>query len=105
MVERFRRCSADTIRHTDRTTDGQSDSNIPPPPQYLYGRGEPGITMDKNGTSKLVQLTSRAVRQAGLGDVGDTLKVVMALVTEVGGAEAEEHSHRATVATFVLQKV
>ena len=61
--------------------------------------------MDKNGTSKLVQLTSRAVRQAGLGDVGDTLKVVMALVTEVGGAEAEEHSHRATVATFVLQKV
>ena len=33
MVERFRRYWADTIGHTDRTTDGQSDSNIPP---YIY---------------------------------------------------------------------
>ena len=52
-----------------------------------------------------MQLTGRAVRQAGLGDVGDTLKVVMALVTEVGGAKAEEDGHRTTVATLVLQEV
>lgn len=52
-----------------------------------------------------MQLTGRAVRQAGLGDVGDALKVVMALVTEVGGAKAEEDGHRTTVATLVLQEV
>ena len=30
IVEQFRRHQADTIGHTDRTTDGQSESNIPP---------------------------------------------------------------------------
>ena len=35
MVKWFRRYWADMIRHTDTTTDGQSDSNIP---QYWGGR-------------------------------------------------------------------
>ena len=41
MVEQFRKYWADTIRHTGRTTDGQSDSNIhtSPPPPIGWGEG------------------------------------------------------------------
>ena len=49
--------------------------------------------------------TCRASRQFAARDIGDSLEVIMALVAEVCGPEAEEHSHRATVATFILQKV
>jgi hypothetical protein len=38
-------------------------------------------------------LTGRAVWEGGLGDVGDTLEVVVTLVAEVGRAETEEHGH------------
>jgi hypothetical protein len=45
------------------------------------------------------------VWEGGLGDVGDTLEVVVTLVAEVGRAETEEHGHGATVTALVLQKV
>jgi len=48
---------------------------------------------------------SRTVWQVGLGNVGDPLELFMTKVTEVSRAEAEEHSHRAAVATLVLQVV
>jgi hypothetical protein len=49
--------------------------------------------------------TCRTVRQLLLGHAGHPLEVIVAGVTEVSGAEAEEHSHRAAVTAFVLQKV
>lgn len=49
--------------------------------------------------------TCRTVRQLLLGHTGHLLEVIMAGVTEVSGAEAEENSHRAAVTAFVLQKV
>lgn len=39
------------------------------------------------------------------GNVGQALEVVVACITEVGGAEAEEHSHRTAVATLVFEVV
>jgi len=45
------------------------------------------------------------VWQFVFGQVGDALEVVMAGVAEVGGAEAEENCHRATVTALVLQEV
>lgn len=43
--------------------------------------------------------------QLSLGYGRDSLEVVMAGVTEVGGTEAEKYSHRATVATLVFQEI
>lgn len=40
-----------------------------------------------------------------LGDAGHSLEVIVASVAEVGGAKAEENSHRAAVPTFILQEV
>lgn len=40
-----------------------------------------------------------------LGDTGHSLEVIMAGVAEVGGAKAEENSHRAAVPTFILQEI
>lgn len=40
-----------------------------------------------------------------LGDTGHPLEVIVAGVTEVGGAKAEENSHRAAVTTFILEEV
>ena len=37
-VERFWRYWVDMIGHTDRTTDGQSDSNTPPPPIHGHSK-------------------------------------------------------------------
>ena len=43
--------------------------------------------------------------QVRLADVGDSLEVVVALVTEMRGSEAEEDGYRAAVATLVLQEI
>lgn len=40
-----------------------------------------------------------------LGDAGHPLEVIVASVAEVGGAKAEENSHRAAVPAFILQEV
>lgn len=40
-----------------------------------------------------------------LGDAGHPLEVIVAGVTEVCGAKAEENSHRAAVPAFILQEV
>lgn len=45
------------------------------------------------------------MRQLLLGHAGHPLEVIVAGVTEVSGAEAEENSHRAAVPAFVLKKV
>ena len=47
----------------------------------------------------------RALRQLCLGNVCHALEVVMTGVAEVGGAETEEDSHGAAVATLILQVV
>lgn len=40
-----------------------------------------------------------------LGDAGHPLEVIVASIAEVGGAKAEENSHRAAVPAFILQEV
>lgn len=47
----------------------------------------------------------RTMRQLLLRDTGHPLEVIMAGVTEVCGAKAEENSHRAAVPAFILQEV
>lgn len=49
--------------------------------------------------------TRRARRQFAGQQVGDALKVVVARVAKVRGAEAKEHGHRAAVPALVLQQV
>jgi len=49
--------------------------------------------------------TSGTVGQVDLGNGRDPLELFMAKVTEVGGAETEEHCHRATIAALILQEV
>lgn len=39
------------------------------------------------------------------GDAGHPLEVIMAGITEVCGAKAEENSHRAAVPAFILKEV
>lgn len=49
--------------------------------------------------------SGRTVGQLSLGYRCDSLEVIMAGVTEVGGTEAEKDSDRATVATLVFQEI
>lgn len=49
--------------------------------------------------------TCGARRQVARQQVGDSLKVVVAGVAEVRGAETEEHRHRTAVPALVLQQV
>lgn len=55
--------------------------------------------------SHFLSLTGRTVGQLSLGYRCDSLEVIMAGVTEVGGTEAEKDSDRATVATLVFQEI
>jgi len=50
-------------------------------------------------------MTCRTMRQLLLGDTGHPLEVIVAGVTEVCGAKAEENSHRAAVPAFILKEV
>ena len=59
MVERFRRYWADTIGHTERTTDGQNDSNITSPPT-------PCIYTGQNKTIIHLHLLAEPARPHGL---------------------------------------
>ena len=43
--------------------------------------------------------------ELSLGYAGQTLKVIVARVTEVSGPKAEIDGHRATEPTFILEKV
>ena len=47
----------------------------------------------------------RALRELRFGNVSNSLEVIVAGVTEVSGAEAEEDSHRAAVSALVFQVV
>ena len=46
-----------------------------------------------------------ALREFGLGHARQTLEVVVARVTKVGGAKAEVDGHGAAVSALVLQEV
>lgn len=46
-----------------------------------------------------------ALRQLDLRDVGQSLEVIVASVTEMSRPEAEKHGHRTAIATFILKEV
>ena len=54
---------------------------------------------------RLATRTDGTLRQLRFGGAGDPLEDVVAGIAEVGGAEAEVDSHRATIAALVLQKI
>ena len=49
--------------------------------------------------------TNRTLGQLRLGHARQTLEVVVARVTEMGGAKAKVDSHRAAITTLVLEKI
>ena len=49
--------------------------------------------------------TNGTLGQLRLGHACQTLEVVMARVAEVGGAKAKVDSHRAAIATLVLEEI
>ena len=53
----------------------------------------------------MLVITSWALGKIGFGNICDPLKVVVTGVTEMGGAEAEEHSDGAAIAALVLEEV
>lgn len=51
------------------------------------------------------RFTSRTMGQLFFWDTGHPLEIIMTGVAKMCRAKAEEHSHRATVTTFVLQEI
>jgi hypothetical protein len=49
--------------------------------------------------------TSGTFWQFHFWNVGEPLKVIVACVAEVSGAEAEKHCHRTAIAAFILEEI
>ena len=90
------------IGHRDRTTDGKSDSNIPPPPPGIYGGGV-GVGMGMYKKKSKMNRKNKIGRDSSVNDVQNTSNIAV-FTHAVVKMSAFHHEHRANMSLATQNK-